>query len=49
MTAPLCWRHELRLMIAAVGSLLDLSGRLYPKWSGEILLDARHCPRCHHP
>lgn len=46
--ARLCWRHWLRLYVAAFGGLLDLTGRTYPREARGILADARTCPRCTH-
>lgn len=45
----LCWRHNVRLYAVAFGSLLDLTGRMYLRRATPIMLDARHCPNCHHP
>lgn len=42
----LCARHSFRLFLNAFGTLLDLSGKLYPKWSAETLSSARECEAC---
>lgn len=42
----LCWRHSLRLFWAAWSTLLDLSGKVYMRWSRKILADAHQCERC---
>jgi hypothetical protein len=42
----MCWRHQARLFWAAWGSLLDLSGREYPRLARIIHAQARDCERC---
>lgn len=42
----LCLRHTVDLYSAAFGSLLDLTGRSYAKWSVRVLNEARACERC---
>lgn len=42
----LCWRHETRLILVAFGSLLDLTGKIYPKAGMLVLGQARDCKRC---
>ena len=46
MTVKMCRRHSVQLFVAAFGTLLDLSGRLYMKRSRAILDEARKCPKC---
>ena len=43
----MCWRHSLRLFFAAYGSLLDITGRSYLRFSRRVLDDAVDCEACH--
>jgi hypothetical protein len=42
----LCWRHSFRLHVLAFGTLLDISGRLYPRLARKVFDDAHKCPDC---
>ena len=42
----MCARHQWRLFLAAYGSLLDLTGRSYARFSRVVFADARECARC---